>query len=104
MKNNTVVAQIPIKNVDLRDIEANETKTFSLNFDVPESISGDVDIALWLPDEKSVNQSNSRFSIRLANKNTWHSTHGHNILATKVGITLIAAKPKPPTVKPISKL
>jgi hypothetical protein len=103
IKNDVVVAEIPIKDFDLRDIEANETKTISINFDIPENITGTVDIALWLPDENPNNRTNSRYSIRLANENIWHTSLGHNILASKVPTTSAHSRPKAPTIDPPEK-
>ena len=96
IKNNIIVAEIAINNFDLRDIEANETKTVTMVFDVPNNISGDVDLALWLPDSKIANHTNSQYSIRLANENIWHPEHGHNILATNIPTTPSGSRPKPP--------
>jgi len=103
IKNNTIVAEISINDFDLRNIEANDTKTVSINFDVPENITGNVDIALWLPDTQPGNHANNRYSVRLANKNIWRPEHGHNILATQINMIPYRSRPKPPKVIPPDK-
>lgn len=101
IQNSVVVGEMAIPNVDIRNIEANETGTFTLNFEAPANLSGVVDVALWLPDANQNNHNDSRYSIRLANYNIWNPSLGHNILATQVPVTLAA--PKEPTITDVQK-
>jgi len=43
---------------------------------------GTYDVCLWLPDMGETIQSDSRFAIRLANKDVWEETTGYNVLTS----------------------
>jgi hypothetical protein len=64
-----------------------ETKTLSLPFTVPTTLSaGKYDLFLNLPDPEPLLYQHPEYSIRLANTNTWESTTGFN----KLGILTIS--------------
>jgi len=54
-------------------------ETISLPNDIP---TGTYDVCLWLPDMGEAIKNDSRFAIRLANKNVWEDETGYNVLTT----------------------
>lgn len=99
IQNGIVVAEIAVPELDIRNIEPGATDSVTLNFITPAYLSGSVDVALWLPDVNEDNHNDSRYSIRLANDNTWNSSLGHNLLATNIPVGLAA--PRAPEITDI---
>lgn len=99
LRENQVVAQIPLSNVDIREVGGGESLSFSSTISIPDSVGpGFVDAALWLPDEDPRNWDNSRFSIRLAyqqSESDWstQTSPGHNVIASGVPIRTKVSTP-----------
>jgi hypothetical protein len=95
-----IIAQVPLASIDIRDIVPEANYQINVTTEVPAELVGSYDIALWLPDEDQANQSNPRYSIRLANRNVWDAEHGHNVIARDIRIsdTAVTSPPMPPTM------
>ena len=69
---------------EVRNVTANGGyQTFTMNFTLPTTIQSGDKLAIWLPDDATNLQSNSAYSIRLANKDdkvTW--VNGYNVFYT----------------------
>lgn len=68
---------------DIRSVASNGSVKFTLTVSLPRTIASGDNLAVWLPDAESNLQSNSKFSIRLANSSshvTWSS--GYNLIYT----------------------
>ena len=48
--------------------------------------SGAYRLSLWLPDKATNLRTDSRYSIRFANQNTWDATKGYNVLAATIQV------------------
>jgi hypothetical protein len=101
MQGEKIVSQVPLSNIDIRALAPQENTQITITTEVPANLSGDYDIALWLPDANEENHSNHRFSIRLANENVWDTQHGHNIIANSIRInnSIVTSPPNPPIWK-----
>ncbi|VUD58597.1 hypothetical protein TDB9533_02462 [Thalassocella blandensis] len=73
---------------------------FSLPADMP---AGQYRLSLWLPDRAENLRHDARYSIRLANQNTWDAADGYNVLARDIEVTEAGVEPTPtPTPTPTS--
>lgn len=90
-------------NVDPRHWLSNQTKTLKVWVAVPSGMpGGDYQMFVNLPDPKTTLSANPRFSIRLANTNTWEANTGFNSLGhtLKVGYTSTPTTPTLPSPTP----
>jgi hypothetical protein len=49
-------------------------------------VPGDYRLALWMPDEADTLRERPEYAVRLANRGTWDSTHGDNVLAQAIRV------------------
>lgn len=68
------------KEVDPRYWFAGDTYTFEKALKLPEDAAGECTMYLNLPDPKSSLHNNPKYSIRLANDDTWNESTGYNKL------------------------
>jgi len=71
--------KVPFIGLDLRTLQGRASKIFNLYATAPD-VTGDYDILLNIPDLHSSIANNVKYSVRLANMNTWEPSTGYNDL------------------------
>lgn len=73
-------------NTDIRTWET--AVTITQNFDF--QLTGTFQLYLWMPDNETALQTNSDYSIQLANTGTWESTTGYNNLLQTITLNTLS--------------
>jgi hypothetical protein len=72
---------------DPRSWKSGQQVTINETFSLPASIpKGTYRLSLWLPDNATNLRTDSRYSIRFANLNTWDSSKGFNVLSNSIQV------------------
>jgi len=72
---------------DPRTWESGLSAAINQSFTLPANMpSGAYRLSLWLPDKATNLRTDSRYSIRFANLNTWDASKGYNVLATNIQV------------------
>lgn len=72
---------------DPRTWESGQPAAINESFTLPANMpSGAYRLSLWLPDKATNLRTDSRYSIRFANQNTWDASKGYNVLATNIQV------------------
>lgn len=85
IQNNQVIGTAAISNLNLRSWESGMEKSVEVSFVVPDDISGEVSVSLWMPDSNRQNHQEVRYSIQLANQGLW-TIRGDNTIIPTVNI------------------
>jgi hypothetical protein len=95
--NNNYSYKLPLS-TDPRNWKSNTLSSLNEVVIIPtNTVSGNYNLALWLPDNYDSLKSKPAYSIRLANLNTWVPTLGYNLLATNITIGNVSAITTTPT-------
>lgn len=72
---------------DPRTWKSGQPAAINESFTLPANMpTGAYRLSLWLPDKATNLRTDSRYSIRFANQNTWDATKGYNVLATTIQV------------------